>query len=199
MRSLHRQYTWREYLRLAEDSNIKLEYREGEIFAMAGGTPEHAKLIARLTTAIGSQLGGRPCDLYSSDLRIRVAATGLATYPDLTLVCGSLEHDPDDRNTVLNPTLIVEVTSDSTETYDRGEKFDHYRRIPSLREVVFVSHRQALIEVFRRPIDDAEVAVTEKAWERLAAGPAGTVALSTVPAALQVDRLYEGLVLPSRP
>ena len=192
MRSLHREYTWREYLRVSEDSNIKLEYCDGEIFAMAGGTPDHARLIARMTTAIGSQLGNRPCDVYSAELRVRVVATGLATYPDVTLVCGSRELDPEDRNTVTNPTLIVEVTSDSTEGYDRGKKFDHYRQIPSLREVVFVSHRQPLVEVFYRPPNDPEGSAP---WLREEAGVGAQLVLRSVEARLDVDRLYADIDL----
>src|SRR4029453_5385450 len=99
-------------------------------------------LAAAVTTVIGAQLGEGPCRVFSSDPKVRVSATGLVSYPDVTVVCGPLAHDPESRIVVLNPTLIVEVLSDSTEEWDRGEKLEHYRRIPSLRECVLISHRQ---------------------------------------------------------
>jgi Uma2 family endonuclease len=103
-----------------------------------------------LTAKSDRLLEGKPCEVFTSALRVRVVATGLATYPDVTVVCGKLEVDPDDSATVLNPAVLVEVLSDSTAEYDRGEKLDHYRKITSLREVLLVSHREPAIEVWRR-------------------------------------------------
>src|SRR5258708_31296765 len=105
---------------------------------MAGGPPEHAAISMNIGSQLREQLRGRGCQAYSSDLRIRVLATGLATYPDVTVVCKPVELDPLDRHTVTNPTLVVEVLSPSTAAYDRGEKLAHYQQIPSLREVVLV-------------------------------------------------------------
>src|SRR5262249_18055604 len=121
-----------DYLAHEEASNVKHEYLDGEIYGMAGGTPEHAALAAVVTVAIGAAAGDGI--VYSSDLRIRILASGLATYPDVTLVCGPPVPDPESRSTVLNPTLVVEVLSDSTEEYDRNEKLASYQTIPSLRE-----------------------------------------------------------------
>lgn len=147
--ALHR-YQFADYLALEESSNTKHEYLNGEVYAMAGGTPEHAALSAAISGALLSHLRGGPCRVYSSDLRVRVLATGLATYPDVTVVCGPLERDPAGPQTVVSPQVVVEVLSESTEGYDRGEKLDHYRTIPSLGAIVLVSHREACIEVWER-------------------------------------------------
>ena len=123
----------------------------GEIYGMAGGTPEHAAaLSAAVISALLTQLRGGPCRVYSSDLRVRVLATGLATYPDVTVVCGEAERDPESPTTIVNPRLVVEVLSDSTMDYDRGEKLQHYRQIPSLEGVVLVWHTQRRIDVWAR-------------------------------------------------
>src|SRR4051812_42732973 len=106
-------YTWAQYVVLEHSSNVKHEFFDGEIFAMAGGTPEHSALATAITIQLGRQLEGKPCRPYNSDLRIRVPATGLGTYPDVSVICGPPQHDPSDRNTLVNPTLIVEVLSDS--------------------------------------------------------------------------------------
>ena len=148
-------YTFAEYLALEAKSETKHEYINGEVFAMAGGTPDHAALAAAVIRLLGTALLGRPCRVYTSDLRIRVLATGLATYPDVSVVCRPFEPDPEDANTAVNPVVIVEVLSDSTEAYDRGEKFAHYRRLPSLRDYLLVLQREARIEHYRRNEDDS--------------------------------------------
>ena len=187
MRAPHHQYTWQQYLPLAADSHIKLEFLDGEIFAMAGGTPTHADLSLRLGSQLVAVLQGGPCRPYGGDLRVRVKATGLATYPDVTVVCGPNELDPDDRNTVLNPNLLVEVLSDSTERYDRGTKLQHYQQIETLQEVVLLSHREPRVEVFRRE--------AEGSWSHHEARYQGQLVLVSVPCTLETDRLYAGLAL----
>lgn len=179
--ALHR-YHFADYLALEDASNTKHEFLSGEIYAIAGGTPEHAGLAVAVATALLSQLRNGPCRVYSSDLRIRVLATGLATYPDVTVVCGTLERDPDGPSTVVNPKLVVEVLSDGTETYDRGEKLEHYRSIGSLAAVVLVSHREPLIEVWERS--------GTRSW-RLRAFRSGEAAQLDTPAVrLEVDEIY---------
>jgi Uma2 family endonuclease len=178
----HHRYTFADYLAYEDGSNVKHEFFEGEIYAMAGGTPEHAALAAAVTTVIGAQLGEGPCRVFSSDLKVRVSATGLVSYPDVTVVCGPLEHDPESRIVVVNPTLIVEVLSDSTEEWDRGEKLEHYRRIPSLRECLLVSHRIPELELLRRGSDGS--------WSRQVAGAGGTLQLLSIGGSLSVDDLY---------
>jgi Uma2 family endonuclease len=143
-------YTYADYLALEAASNVKHEFLAGEIYGMAGGTPEHAALSVAVSSALLAQLRGGPSRVYSSDLRVRVLATGLATYPDVTVVCGDAERDPESPTTVVNPRLVVEVLSDSTVDYDRGEKLHHYRQIPSLQGVVLVWHTQRRIEIWTR-------------------------------------------------
>ena len=183
----HHRYTWDVYLALERESSIKHEFLDGEIFAMAGGTPEHAALGAAVLIELGTQLKGKPCRAYSSDLSVRALSTGLATYPDATVVCGELQRDPSAPNVVLNPAVLVEVTSDSTESYDRAEKFEHYRTIPSLAEYVLVSHRERLIEVFRRsPSGD---------WSRSEARTGSQARVESIGCLLEVDAIYEGVAL----
>jgi Uma2 family endonuclease len=174
-------YTYREYLALERGANVRHEFFDGEIYAMAGGTREHAAICANLTTSLSTQLRGRGCQAHSSDLRVRVLETGLATYPDVTVICQHAEQDPEDRNTVTNPVLLVEVLSPSTAAYDRGEKLAHYRRIPSLQEIVLVAHDERLIEVWRREEGDT--------WVRREAR-GGSVMLTAIPAALVVEDVY---------
>ena len=140
--------TFAQYLEQERASDTKHELVNGAIFAMAGGTMEHGRLGSNMAGVLVAKLRGRPCAAFSSDVRIRVRATGLVTYPDLSVVCGRLEHDPKDENTIVNPIVLVEVLSDSTEGYDRGEKFGHYQRITSLKEYVLVSQHTPRVEVF---------------------------------------------------
>jgi Uma2 family endonuclease len=148
-RRLH--YTYEDYLRALEDSEIKLEYCDGEIYAMAGGTPTHARLAASVSRLLGNSLEGR-CAVYSSDLKVRIEATDLSTFPDVTVVCGEQQLSSIDRHAIVNPTLVVEVTSASTEDYDRGEKLNHFKQCESLRAVIFVSHRRPqLTRILRTP------------------------------------------------
>jgi Uma2 family endonuclease len=142
--------TYAEYLTFEAASETKHEYLNGEVFAMAGGTITHGALAMAVGTALSNALRNRPCRVLSSEVRVRSKATGLATYADVTVVCQKIEVDKDDAHGVLNPALIVEVLSDSTEAYDRGAKAAHYRRIASLREYVLVSQGEPLIEVYRR-------------------------------------------------
>ncbi|MGK4008250.1 Uma2 family endonuclease [Sorangium sp. So ce1036] len=177
-------FTYADYLAQERASSTKHEFLHGEIFAMAGGTPEHARLAAQVIAELAAQLRRRPCAVFSSDLRVRVLATGLATYPDVAVVCGRLSRDPEDDDAVVNPVVLVEVLSDSTEAYDRGEKFAHYRRIPSLKEYVLVSQQHRRIEVFRRNEDST--------WTLHEAGPGASARLTSVGCELAVNDVYDG-------
>jgi Uma2 family endonuclease len=145
-------YAFADYLALEVRSLVKHEYLEGEVWAMAGASPDHAAIAINVAVLLSAALRDKPCRVYGSDLRVRVEATGLATYPDLTVVCGSFEADPEDAggNTGINPTLLVEVLSPSTQDYDRGEKLEHYKRISSLREIVLVAHDERRLELWSR-------------------------------------------------
>jgi Uma2 family endonuclease len=174
--------TYAEYLDLERASEVKHEYLRGEVFAMAGGTPEHSRLAANVIRELGSALRDRPCIVFTSDARIRIVATDRATYPDVSVVCDRIEPAADDPDAITNPVVIVEVLSDATEADDRGEKFAHYRRLPSLREYVLVSQRAARIEVYRRQPDQR--------WMLGEAGAGQTVALESLGVAVAVDEVY---------
>jgi len=122
---------------------------------MSGGSPEHSALAANIIRILGNQLNGKPCRVYTSDLRVRVTATGLATHPDVSVVCGCVEHDAEDPMAATNPGVVVEVLSPSTESYDREEKFAHFRRVPALLAYVLVSQQERRIEVFTRNDDQS--------------------------------------------
>ena len=148
-------YTPEEYLRREYDAQEKHQYYHGEIFDMAGGTAEHSLVIANLTAELHTRLKGGRCRVYDSNLRVRIPRTTLYTYPDVSVVCGDIEFDPLDKNrtTMLNPTLLVEVLSPSTEAWDRGKKLQSYIQIDSLREYVLVSSQTASVETFFRQRD----------------------------------------------
>jgi Uma2 family endonuclease len=175
-------YSFAEYLAHEEASNTKHEFLDGQIYAMAGGSPEHSALIASVNGQLWSQLRNTSCSVHMSDLRVRVLATGLATYPDIPIVCGGWERDPENRNTIINPKVIVEVLSPRTEEYDRGEKFEHYKKIPSLRQYVPVAHDRREIEVWTRGADDT--------WTQSIFGPGKVASLSSIEASLDVDAAY---------
>jgi len=172
------------YLQLEEISEVKHEFLDGQVWAMAGGTPEHAAICGNVTTLLSVLLQGRRCRVFSSDLRVRVAATGLGTYPDVTVVCGKLEADPEDRrgNTVVNPRVVVEVLSPSTEDYDRNERLSHYQRIPSVAEVVLVAHDRREIEVVRREPDGS--------WSRHVQRETATARLTSISCDLPLAEVY---------
>lgn len=150
MSAVQRSISLLEYQALDAASDVKSEYFRGEVFAMAGGTPEHSLVCANFIGESRFALKGRPCVVYTSDLRVKVDATGLYTYPDASIICGELLRDEFVSNTALNPTVIVEVLSESTETYDRGKKSSHYRQIESLQELVLISQDRVSVECYVR-------------------------------------------------
>ncbi len=142
--------TEQEYLRREREAECKSEFFQGEIFAMAGGSASHSLITANFVREAGNSLKNRPCKVFNSDLRVRVEATGLNTYPDATIVCDEMKFVDDRRDTLTNPTVLVEVLSDSTEKYDRGLKANNYRQVVSLRELVFIAQDRAHAECFTR-------------------------------------------------
>jgi Uma2 family endonuclease len=177
----HVHHTYGEYLALEEESSTRHEYLDGEIYAMAGGTPDHAALAA---AAIGILRGGLPpgCRVFTSDLRVRIAETGLSTYPDGAVVCGKSARAGDDALAVVNPVLLIEVTSPSTEEYDRGEKLRNYQYLPSLREVLIMSHREPRVTLVRRQDDGRWTSSDVRGGE--------SVALVSVGRSISVDDIY---------
>lgn len=146
-----RRYTFAEYLAFERAAETKHEFVNGQIMAMAGGSRRHSLLAARMLGILSNSLGPK-CFAFTSDMLIRVLATGRATYPDVSVVCGPIEGDPEDpaKQIVTNPTLIIEVLSPTTERDDRGEKWGHYQRIPALREYIVISQDEPGVERFRR-------------------------------------------------
>ena len=151
--------SYADYLAGERDSDAKHEWFDGAVYAMSRGTPEHARLSARVARVIGNALGA-DCDVYSSDMMLYIAEVKLSTYADASVVGGPLEtitvkkHGKSIGEGVTNPTVVVEVLSDSTERYDREEKFGYYRRLPSLQEYVLVTQDEPVIEVYRRAVGD---------------------------------------------
>lgn len=148
--AVHHRFSYDEYLARERETGLRHEFLDGQVFAMTGGTPEHARLIAEVSFALRRAVDPKRCRVFSADLRVRIPPTGLSTYPDVAVVCGAIETARDDVNAIVNPTVLVEVLSPSTEAYDRGEKWAHYRRIESLQAYVLVSPISERIEAFIR-------------------------------------------------
>lgn len=179
----HHRYTYADYVALELQSPTKHEFLDGEIYAMAGGSEEHSALAAEVLRVLGNAVGDRPCRVHTSDLRIYVEAVGLATFPDGAVVCGPLQqHEPSPQATALNPTVLVEVTSDSSEEYDTGEKLEYYRTIPSLRDYIIISHRERRITAHSR--DSAGT------WTTRSAITGSKVAVESISAELSVNEVY---------
>jgi len=139
-----------EYLEIERTAEFRHEYWQGEMFAMAGGSARQSVIIFNLGRELGNLLKGRPCLVMGQDMRTRVAPDGLYAYPDVVVVCGEPKFADQRQDTLVNPTLIAEVLSPSTEAYDRGFKFAQYQAIESLQEYVLVAQAEARVEVFRR-------------------------------------------------
>jgi Uma2 family endonuclease len=139
-----------EYLALERKSQIRSEYIDGDMVAMSGGSRRHNLIVTNTVSELRTQLKGHPCEVYSSDMRVKVSQTGLYTYPDVVVACGEPKFEDVNVDTLLNPTAIFEVLSDSTESYDRGPKLGHYRKIESLVEYLLVNQFDYRIEHFVR-------------------------------------------------
>ncbi len=142
-----------DYLALERSADFKSEYFNGEIFAMTGASESHNTIVVNVSSEIRQQLKKRPCKVYANDMRIKVDPTGLYTYPDIAVTCGKAQFNDTHLDTLLNPVLIVEVLSDSTEAHDRGRKFEHYRKLGSLVEYVLIAQNRPHIESYRRQAD----------------------------------------------
>ncbi len=181
--------TEEEYLRIERGAVFRSEFFRGEMFAMAGASFEHTRVKDNLSAALQGRFRGGPCWSATTDLRVQVEATGLYTYPDLVAACGPPEFRGAARDTLVNPALIVEVLSDSTEQYDRGKKFGHYQRVDSLREYLLICQDQPRCESFVRQPDGS--------WRfTVHAGLAAELVLTAVPARIPLAELYEGVAFP---
>ncbi len=176
-----------QYLENENKAQYKSEYVDGEVFAMAGASPRHARLITNIVFAAEGRLRDRGCTAYANDLRLRIAGSNLFTYPDVMIVCGDLVISDIDSHGMLNPTVIFEVLSPSTEAWDRGKKFAHYRNVPSLREYVLVSQDGVRVEHFARQADGQSWTFTE------ATDTSGALHLASVGCEIPVSEIYHGL------
>jgi Uma2 family endonuclease len=171
-----------EYLAFERSSELKHEYADGEIFAMSGGTWEHSLVGQNIARELGNALLERPCAVHGSDMRVKAIATERYFYPDVSVVCGQPYFEDETRDTLLNPKVIVEVLSESTERYDRGDKFASYRTIDSLQDYVMASQTAPLIEHFSRQADGT--------WVFRALGPGERLVLPSLGCEIPVDRAY---------
>jgi len=146
-------YTLEEYLARERVAEERSEFYRGQIFAMAGGSPRRNTICLNIASALKRRLRGSPCRPFASDQRLRIPANGLSTYPDVSVVCGEMQFDEIDRDAIVNPKVLIEVLSPSTESYHRGKKFDLYRELTSLQEYVLVSQEEPMIERFVRQED----------------------------------------------
>lgn len=149
----HRKLTPQEYLGVERAAEVKSEYLNGEMFAMSGANEWHELIKSNVSATVHGQFKGRPCKVYSSDMRVSVSATGLYTYPDVVALCGEARFEDDKRDTLLNPAVVFEVLSRTTEAYDRGAKFAHYRRVESIVEYVLIAQDRVSVEHFTRQPD----------------------------------------------
>jgi Uma2 family endonuclease len=153
MSSVPKHYiTPEEYLLCERKAEFRSEFFRGEMFAMAGASANHNLIVLNAGSLLREQLKKKPCRVYPSDLKLRIEETGLYTYPDLSVVCGEPQLESDAGDVLLNPVVLVEVLSDSTEAYDRGKKFEHYRTIPSLKHYVLIAQDRHSIDCFTRSV-----------------------------------------------
>jgi Uma2 family endonuclease len=173
-----------EYLAAERAAETKSEYYAGQVFAMTGASLAHNWIVSNLVAEIARQLKGTPCEVLPSDMRLHIVVTGLYTYPDVTIVCDEPQLEDEHRDTLLNPTVLIEVLSRSTEGYDRGHKAEHYRQIPSLQEYLIVRQDAPRIERYQR-LGEREWTLTE------AIGLEESVRLASVPCVLALREVYD--------
>lgn len=176
-----------DYLARERRSEVRSEYLNGRVYAMSGASREHNRITINLSAMLHSRLRGKPCEPFSGDLRVKVSPTGLYTYPDVIVACGESRFEDEHVDTLLNPTAIVEVLSDSTEAYDRGEKFAHYRALESLTDYLLVAQDRPRIEHFIRQPDSR--------WlYSVADGLDSQVEIATIDCVLPLAEIYERVV-----
>ena len=178
-----------QYLAIERAADFKSEYIDGEMFAMSGASRQHNLIVTNLVAELRQQLKGRPGEVYPIDMRVWIPATAKYTYPDVTVVCGEPRFEDTELDTLLNPTLIVEVLSPGTESYDRGKKFEHYRGIESLEEYLLVAQDERRIEQFLRQ-DDGRWLFADTA------GSEGVVAAPSIRCRLALAEIYDKVLLP---
>ncbi len=178
-----RRLTQEEYLMIERSASVKSEFYRGEMFAMSGASYVHNRIQSNLVHRLNQLLEGTPCQVIGSDLRVCVSATGLYTYPDAVVFCGPPEFIDSHSDTLANPKVLIEVLSDSTEAYDRGEKARQYRCIPLLQEYVLISQNSPFVEAFRR-LPDGTWSLSE------ADSISGTITLGSLGISIPLSQVY---------
>jgi Uma2 family endonuclease len=191
-------YTVEEYLAAERDSEERHEYLDGQVYAMAGESPEHGTICTNISGQLYSQLRGKPCQVFSKDMKVwsgpkpesRYDTKGLYSYPDLVVVCGELHFHDEHRDVLLNPVVIIEVLSPSTEAFDRGEKWARYQTwLPSLTHYILVSQSKPQLEHYlRRPNGEWVYSLVRDLEENLR--------LSAIDCTLRLTEVYDRVVFP---
>ncbi len=181
--------TEEEYLARERCAETKSEFVNGEIFAMSGAREPHNLVAMNVGASLHSQFRGRPCRVYGSDMRVRVSATGLNTYPDVSALCGPPRFHDAIRDTLLNPQVLVEVLSESTEAWDRGGKWEHYQRLESLTDYLLIAQDRVRVEHFTRGPDGAWTCREYTRMEEV-------IELQSVGARLEVEAMYDKVIFP---
>lgn len=175
--------TQAEYLQLDRQSELRHEFLAGEVFVMTVASRNHNLITVNVAAALSEQLRRRQCEVYASDMRVKVSPPRLYTYPDVIVVCGTPHFEDDVNDTLLNPTILIEVLSKSTEAYDRGLKFELYRGLESLQEFILIAQNKRQVEHYRRQADNRWI-LTETN------DPAGLVVLESIASQLAVEQIY---------
>ena len=179
-----KRYTAAEYLELERQAEYKSEFVDGEIFAFAGASEAHNLIATNCIAELRGQLKETPCKLYPSDMRVQLARSTRYTYPDITVVCGEAEFIDEKRDTLTNPTLVIEILSPSTEGYDRGEKFESYRQLSSLQTYVLVAQGRPFVEVFERQAGERWLLAEHRGLD-------SSIPLPSVGCELQLAEVYD--------
>lgn len=178
-----------EYLAFERASDTRHEYYAGIIIAMAGGTARHNRIVGSTYASLYNQLRGRDCNVYPSDMRVKATYTNIYSYPDITVTCGEEQFEDSREDSLLNPVVIIEILSPSTEKVDRGKKFQSYRTIPSLREYILIAQDDYHIERFVR--------YGENTWLLSEViGRDASIELSAIQSVLRLEEIYERVSFP---
>ena len=180
--------TYAEYAELERTADERHEFYDGELFAMSGGTRVHSQIALQVGALLWQALRGRPCQVHGPDLRLYIEATGRSFYPDAMVICGAFQRPPGDNYAAVNPSLLVEVLSDSSESYDRGLKFVNYQEVPTLKDYLVISQFERRVWHYRR--------VRERDWE-IRELQTGEIHLG-IDITLTIEALYDGIELTAR-
>ena len=185
------QYGFEEYLATEREQENRNEFIAGQVYAMTGAKENHNLIVTNLIITIGTQFKRRPCRVFASDMKVRIDLADACTYPDVTALCGERHFHDQRRDVITNPTLIVEVLSESTEAYDRGDKFALYRRLPSLREYLLLSQERMAAELYTRQGHDRWLLSTFDRAEQ-------EIALESVDCTVPMAEIYDKVEIDAR-